>query len=67
MAQGVQTLNSNLKPAIAIRAVQVALKYTCYSNVKPIATHDFSRQTPLTTSYPRGEIRSFQKELIECF
>ena len=55
MTQGVQKLNGNLKPAIAIRAVQLALKCTCYSNVKPIATHGFSRQTPLTTSYTRGD------------
>jgi len=55
MTQGVQTLNGNLKPAIAIRPVQLALKCTCYSN----ATHGFSRQTPLTTSYTRGEIRRF--------
>ena len=29
MTQGVQKLNGNLKPAIAIRAVQLALNCTC--------------------------------------
>ena len=67
MTQGVQKLNGNLKPAIAIRAVQLALKCTCYSNVKPIAIHGFSRQTPLTTSYTRGERKKLLKRIDRVF